>query len=272
MCDKEHLTDQEIAICAEAISSNKWKIVPEQWRSHLATCDECAGQLLAVSQIIDQQIDDNRELSPRVVKFRYRALAAAAVVVLLSTVYFLVQYNNSFDNNSVAYNTDSVINMGNASTIDSVFETSTLINEKKTVTTNNISNDKKVPVQKTENKTVEIKQQQNLIAYAPDNNMEKLVERFNNGALRGDNVIVKTNTEFEAVAGNVVVMWENPGNEELLIEVYNNIGNKLFETKTNGQFYNINAVKKPGLYYWKLISQDYDLLFCGKFKIVEALN
>lgn len=102
------------------------------------------------------------------------------------------------------------------------------------------------------------------LAYINHPQLEKLAQNYR-GSYRGEEVKVITKglilfNKTDSMA------WQNPNLEPLTIEIYNNKGAQSYSVTTNG-----NSVKIPnlqnGLYYWKLINQDYDLLFVGKIEV-----
>ncbi|MFW6202759.1 MAG: hypothetical protein ACOC30_00510, partial [Marinilabilia sp.] len=60
--------------------------------------------------------------------------------------------------------------------------------------------------------------------------------------------------------------WTNKEKEELIIEILDNKGDRILRDVTTGNRYRVENLGN-GLYYWKLISSDYDLLFCGRIRV-----
>ena len=104
----------------------------------------------------------------------------------------------------------------------------------------------------------------NLLAYAVNEELEKLVERYTETSLRGDfSVNIKSIIEIKSNE-DLVFEWNNTNKENLTLEFFNNSGDKLFEEKTSENRFTTTGLSNSGLYYWKLINEDFDLLFCGK--------
>ncbi|MGE0079577.1 MAG: hypothetical protein AB7S48_17080 [Bacteroidales bacterium] len=50
----EHLTEQEIAQCADAIREGSYASLPHAVREHVANCDECANEIAMVAEIVNE--------------------------------------------------------------------------------------------------------------------------------------------------------------------------------------------------------------------------
>ena len=103
----------------------------------------------------------------------------------------------------------------------------------------------------------------NMLAFAPHPDMEKLVSRSANGTLRGDDLQIITAIEWKTISGQLKLEWKNEESALLYIEIFDNQGQTIFKTETNGNFISLNTITRPGRYYWKLLNEDFDLLFCG---------
>jgi hypothetical protein len=88
--------------------------------------------------------------------------------------------------------------------------------------------------------------------------------------MRGSDVFVLSPHEIEYKQGSqILIKIENPENSPLILEFFNNKGEKLFEKETSEETCQVEKLTTPGLYYWKLLNQDFDLLYCGKIVIEE---
>lgn len=50
----EHLTEQEIAQCADAIREGSYASLPLAVREHVANCDECANEIAMVVETANE--------------------------------------------------------------------------------------------------------------------------------------------------------------------------------------------------------------------------
>lgn len=60
--------------------------------------------------------------------------------------------------------------------------------------------------------------------------------------------------------------WEGRKDERVYVIILDNFGNELFRFKTDKNQFTLSEKLDPGLYYWKLESEE-DLLFLGKFLV-----
>lgn len=54
-----HLTDEEVACCAEAFQNNTFEHIKKNTRNHLKHCHECANMVLAVHQVMYKMNGDD---------------------------------------------------------------------------------------------------------------------------------------------------------------------------------------------------------------------
>ena len=86
--NEAHLTEEELALCADALSADKYNELPASLRNHLKTCDSCANEVIQVQAIL--QTAENEAEGPvpvhkkKILKMpAYWLMGAAASVVLL---------------------------------------------------------------------------------------------------------------------------------------------------------------------------------------------
>jgi hypothetical protein len=88
--------------------------------------------------------------------------------------------------------------------------------------------------------------------------------------MRGDDISVLSPHKMEVKQGSeILIKIKNPENSSLIFEFFDNKNKKLFEKETTEETCQVKKLTKPGLYYWKLLNQDFDLLYCGKIIIEE---
>jgi predicted anti-sigma-YlaC factor YlaD len=66
MVAKSHLSDQQMARCAEAILENKFPLLPHNCRQHLKNCPACTSMVLMVAQITHdhENPEEKRDVLP----------------------------------------------------------------------------------------------------------------------------------------------------------------------------------------------------------------
>lgn len=241
----EHLTEQEVAQCAEAIRDGNYTSLPHAIKEHLANCDDCANEVAMVAELAnDIGVNQKKNKKPVRLWLTISGVAAASLTLLIIGHYFIDIANSDLSNpNSQFAKVDSTSLKPGTSV------TSIASSTKEQSTTAQ----KVVPVRK------EI-----LTAYTPNKDLEKLAENFKH-AYRGDVITVETPVEIN-LPGIDSLKWVNNDASKLTIMLLNNKGETVVSTVNQG-----NGIKIPtltsGLYYWKLINEDFDLLFCGKIRV-----
>lgn len=241
--ENKHLNDEQIATVADALNIDNVNSLPADVKNHIAECNECANKALIVSELsydynTKTSITKGYRTKNRFLKFSIIVLAAASIIILF--LVFYLQKPIKVDNN-IAENTDSVKVIEQIDTSRTLQDQEYIVEEKIKTTLNS-----------------------DLIAFAENDKFEKNFCRFANSATRSSIVTilspqiieVKNNTEIKIEW----IMTDSP----LFIEVFDNNGNKLLSEETSNSFMEINVVKNQGLYYWKVIDEDFNLIYCGK--------
>ncbi len=241
----EHLTEQEVAQCAEAIREGNYASLPHAIKEHLANCDDCANEVAMVAELAhDIEIDQKKNKKNIRLWLTISGAVAASLTLFIIGNFYLNHSSSNFSNqNNQLAKIDSLSSRTDTSV--PVIESNTKKQE--------IATKKTVPVRK------EI-----LAAYSPNKDLEKLAENFKQ-TYRGDEITVETPAEIN-LPGVDSLKWINNDASKLTVMLLNNKGETIASTITQG-----NGIKIPtltsGLYYWKLINEEFDLLFCGKIKV-----
>lgn len=241
----EHLTEQEIAQCADALISGKYDKLPSGIKEHLAVCNTCAGEVSVVAGLVAEVGSSEKEQKTPSRKRRWWIVALTSAAASLA-LFFIGNY---YLNNPQQIGQETALHDNAKSDTSAVA----------------VTPDESISISEKENPKKAAAQQKNLLAYAPHADLEKLANNFK-GAYRGGEVSVITPQEFTCSPTDSI-QWNNKEKIQLSVEFYNNQGAKISTMQTAG-----NSIVLPhlayGLYYWKLINDDFDLLFCGKL-IVE---
>lgn len=256
--NNSHLSEEQVALFAEALNSGELSNLPESVVKHYKQCNECAQEVLFVSQI-SQDLDDVQTYEKQdKTNYFYWIGAAAAIVILFGIVQF---FNSDSDTTKIVENSkpeiDSIKIEEKAQSADSANVLAEMEVTKKQLK----------PLKKTSKPETKNTNSENLLAYATNDDLEQLVERYKQGALRGDEISVKSPIHITSNVNDLTLEWTNTNQQELIVEFFNNKGEKLFEEITTDESLKLQKTEKKGLYYWKLINEDFDLLFCGKISL-----
>lgn len=255
----KHLTPEQLAVYAEHLQNENLQNVDASHVAHVKDCDACAHEIIFLTEMLADENSFKQQTNAKTADKKNKRyiswLAAAAVLTILTSLTFLL---HTFDKTTPDFAqqapTDTIVKQP-------VIKQNTLAKSDTTTTQKN-----KTPEN---SKPVIIKPKPKLkLAYVPNNQLEALVQRFDNGALRGIDISVKSPTTIVTKSSLVQLSWSNQNKIPLLVALYNNNGEKIKETETTDSVFQIKNTLPAGLYYWKLIdAEEFDLLFCGKIKI-----
>ncbi len=256
--EKHHLSEEEIALCAEAIAENRFSGLPESWREHMEHCTDCASEVMTVRELLAETEEESPTATHPHKKHNLRNLLfialAAASIATLSIIIFTPEKSKPDTAEMIAEMENSII-IPDSSEIP-------------------VADIAQIPIEETDanrdtkplENLPEQKQQEPLIAAAFQTHaeLEQLYQDFQ-GNYRGNNIIV-ISTETVNYPENQCLIWENPDQQNLVIEIWNNKAQLIEELQSE-----TNEIKIPelndGLYYWKLINEDFDLIYVGKIKV-----
>jgi len=256
-----HLTDEQIAISAEALNKHSFDSLSPDVKEHMQECDECSHYVLAVSETLQDLSDNETVKSDHHISFTKKALALAASLAIMVSVsfyfYSIIKPNHFLiginDQNSISQENCIIGNDKESSGLPCQPITQQQAKDKRTRQFEKLDQSNSSAHQ--------------LLAYAPSKQLNTLCERFIDAALRNADVKVESLHHIKSRSNQVELKWSKNNNQVLIVEVYNNTGEVIGEYVTNNSSIKPNCLTKPGLYYWKLLSEDFDLLFCGKISI-----
>lgn len=232
---KTHLSSEELAIAAEQIIRHK--NLPVAVRSHLDKCDSCKYELMTLIELLDENPGQNN------MNFRQRSgtwLAVAAAVIVLLTVGVWWTLNNNPKQNLQPEQITQQLDMKDSTINIADLEEEFSKEEKKQPT---LINDNQLA----------------LATFRPNPELERLSQRYQTEMRNAINALVQVKTNMDSIHFS----WDVDGN--LFFELYNNEGVLLEEIETSSRAASFK-VKQAGLYYFKLINQDFDLLWCGRIE------
>jgi len=245
---EKHLSTEELAYYSEMLAKNKLSNVPSNIIEHVENCDSCAIQAVDLSMIIENtEITKETNFEKKNLLFKYKYIAVAASILLPILTWLTI---NQLTDSKTAIIENIADNI--PLPIDSI--------EKK-------NNTKVLPNSK--DSVIKLNhKQKTLLAYnEPNKDLEKLADYFV-ANLRSEDINIITKSKLIIKENNEIILkWENIEEENLSVELFDNKYLLLESDEISGDSYKIKRNMKKGLYYWKLINEDYDLLFCGKIII-----
>lgn len=251
MENHNHLTEQQIAQCAEALKENQYTLLPATLRTHLSECNDCATEVIMIAELLEEV--ETSELKKKSDRNKLKIpfyISVAASILLFGAIYTYVDFKNSTESKPiVANNTINIINK----------------NEDTTSIQKQILAQKTETPQKQKKKDLKLTTKtKNQLAYTPNTQLEKLSQNFR-GTYRGNEVKIISPSLIES-SGETSLNWEKSDEQTLTIEIFNNTGELTYSLKTKTNAINLPPLPK-GLHYWKMINEEYDLLFVGKIII-----
>ncbi|MFP4042659.1 MAG: hypothetical protein ACLFT6_07905 [Bacteroidales bacterium] len=269
MSNDKHLTPEEIAQCAEAINDGRYERLNVSLRNHLNSCEDCAGEVMIISEV-SSELEGNSVLDPKPgnaytgKKLYIGLVVAAAATILFFIVPLLERGKNAVNDSAYVHESGGLPVFVVDEARDTVY--CRKHNKMEIAIKNNESSVIEEPGDKQEVAAQEEAKQKELLAeYQTNENLEQLYENLQ-GAYRSR--AVKVNTPPTITYAEIdSLSWENPENEKLYVEFFDNKGEEVQTLVVEEEQVLIPDLSR-GLYYWKLINEDFDLLFVGKI-IVE---
>jgi predicted DNA binding CopG/RHH family protein len=238
----KHLNPEQIAMCADALNTSTYDNLPESIKIHLEDCDDCAAEVVEVAQI-SYKYEKNIETKKKHIIFKQRLLYSLASVAAIALI-FLVFKSFIHQKNEVS-NIATISDTVDLKVTENLSDSSIILPSNHELIATDNKNDNKIKV------------------YQENKHLETLVNNFQDSYRSSDIRIISKNTVNCVMP--CTLKWDNPHSQELRFELFNNQEEVVFETITKSNQVSIDKIPK-GLYYWKLIDADYNLLFVGKIK------
>lgn len=261
---ERHLTYEELALYAEALQNGRPEDCPEAIRLHAETCNQCAGEAVELSLILDS-VSAEKPLTVKH-KTNYRLLymlaASAAVILLMISIFLYIEFQEDKPQ-QMAVTPDKIQNK-----LDTFQQKTT---EDSTYLTADGLPAKQIPTDGQANEQTPDTEPNDLYAEAfiPHEPTEQIVQRFE-ANLRGEGPEILSPLRMQISMGKAPVLrWEKSDNEMLTIEFFNHKAELMESRETLADSVAADVIKTPGIYYWKLYNSDFDLLFCGKISVTK---
>ena len=88
-----HLTEEELALYAEALNRGDLSNVSSSIRQHIAECDECAMEAINISDILSEEEEKTNLTTQKNQNKRKPLLILIASIVVVIIVIILILYN-----------------------------------------------------------------------------------------------------------------------------------------------------------------------------------
>lgn len=248
------LSEMQVAECAEAIRDNGLESVPEEIREHLRRCDRCASKVLAVSDLINLPEENSERSSRPLFPAWVRWGAVAAVVTLFVVGKFVMQRPSDKPEYSPVQTS-----VGTTTKTDS----QTAAHSLPEISGQEAGNGSRNVITRpsTESKGL-------LASYTPNQQLEKLSQRSLTGERSEGIVKVWSPNILEVQSDTVHLRWRNADRIQLIVAWFNNKGGLIKQVSTNEESIVVPKFQ-DGLYYWKLLNDEADLLYCGKVVVKQ---
>ncbi len=267
MIENGHLSDEASAVLVEALRHRKKVDMPEDVLNHVETCMECKEKIIDVVTFLRHPHAAPVTVTPVKIMSRRRwyfnkVAAVFAGIALLISVYFFVIKNPSFFNRYIA---DPVKGNPPEEMIQSETTGSTGTpgsKEEKAVRPRANGREPAAAAYANGNHKHKMTAQLPALRYQVNPNLENMIgSRLRSGLFE---VLTPQNNSVLTVP--IQFSWEN----ELLtihtLKIVNNMNDLLYQYAVKGKSFEFRGTLGPGLYYWKIESQN-ELLCVGKFFI-----
>jgi cytoskeletal protein RodZ len=272
----KHLTEEQIAQYAEALSEETSQHIDASLREHVKECDLCADEVATVSAMLDEGIasgsSDTRVRSiHRKVSF-WVSVAAGLVLLVSVGVYFLYfQSNHQPSTPLVAENQKEKAEDHQEQNNKDIKEENATDQFEESLTDSSEGDSEQLEDQiaKTDQQ-VTTKQDNNQLAeaYRPSSRLEQLSSRYDGVSMRSDGFEMRSKHILSTEKNDTLnISWIADQSQKLLFSLYDNKEQLVAENEVPVKGYSFVADYEKGLYYYKVVNQDFDLLYCGKIII-----
>lgn len=272
-----HLTDEGLSLCADALKLGRQDQLPEELRRHLEQCASCQEQTMALYALVADE--DYSGLGPHPVlepagepapastlKMWFRPLLLLLMAVLALFLYWQQQKNgqpSAAEENAPAFlppaSVDSIGAAVPLSPPQAKMQEESQKPENQPVQDIKASENQKSGIK---NRTSEVQGDLLAVNFAPSEALDPLVGAVTRSG--GLSVIRPDNGAELEIGQRVVFSWQTQAEQPLTLRLLNNREEEVFSLAAKGGSLESPVALAPGLYYWKLETED-DLIYVGKF-------
>lgn len=280
--DQKHLSDEQMALYVDALRAEKTDDLSPEILSHIEKCKPCHRQAIDLYSMLDEvdyaDVGPHPTLDKRSAKIfnmpRLLMRLAAAIALLVVALYFFNR-NGDIDNpgDIVKENTPNeqqhVANKEEPIDLKEPSLEENLIPQKEEVIVKDapvkVAPPKKETPQPKSTNPVNNENTRQLFAanFSPSEQWEELINE-NVRSTSFEVLSPKSATSFKPNT-KISFQWKGANANRYLI-IMNNKGNEIHKVKVITNSFELDAKLDPGLYYWKLDSDD-DLLHVGNFVV-----
>lgn len=262
LTEEGHLTEEGIALYAETLQSENWTDLAKAVSLHIEDCSLCHGEALALYAILSEMEKASQERtvdkSQTRKLIRMRFIRWAMVAVLAGLSFYFYRY------------------LDRPPTPNQIQQDRPIADEDK-------EKDEAIPIVKDESEpttpkkenteppsipTTPVPKADSRVLYAsnfvPSAQMEALLE----DAMRGDDLelISPIQPAVFPLGENILFEWTGTIEEALFLQIENNVGEEVYQTALAALRFDYQPDLPPGLYYWRLESEE-DLLMLGRLEL-----
>ncbi len=267
MLENGHLSDEASAVLVEALRHRKKVDVPADVLNHVETCKECKDKIIDVVTFLRHPHAAPIRVTPVKTKIQRswyfsKVAAVFAVFALLISVYFFVIKNPSFFGR---FTSDSFDDIPQEEVIQSETTDSTGIKSSKEEGTIRPEANGRVPAAAADangSQRQKTTAQLPALRYQVNPNLENMIgSRLRSGLFEAltpkNNSVLTIPIQFS---------WKKEFLTPHTLKIVNNMNDLLYQFAVKGNSFEFTGNLQPGLYYWKIESQN-ELLYVGKFFI-----
>ncbi len=257
--EEGHLNDESIARYVEVLQSENWDSLPEEIQQHIESCTNCHQQALDLYAIVSHSATNvGRHKAPqqeggRILRMRIMRWAMVAVLAGLS-FYFYRYLDRQKPVNNIEIDGPS------ANDPNQVEDTKSIVEEDAANSTpkkEDTANPPKSTIPKPDKDVRELY----AANFVPSESMELLLA----DQLRSGNIelIAPDTEEPTGWRDGISFEWSGVNAEGLSLRLEDNQAEVLYEKAVEDLRHTINLDLEPGIYYWRLESEE-DLLMLGR--------
>lgn len=282
-----HLTDEGLSLCADALKLGRQDQLPEELRGHLEQCASCQEQTMALYALVADEdysglgphpaLEPAGEPAPAAtLKMWFRPLLLLLMAVLALFLFLQQQRQRAQPSEAEARSPAAVPPVVS----DSLEATSPLSPpqaraESKDVKPGLSPNPDTAGAGASRNSKIANRRSQissgppetdanPLLAasFTPSETLDPLAGAITRSG--GLSAIRPANGADLEIGQGVVFSWQTLAEQPLTLRLLNNREEEIFNHPVEGGRFESPAALEPGLYYWKLETED-DLIYVGKF-------
>jgi hypothetical protein len=241
---EDHLSDETIALYVDAMLQNKENNLPPIVLEHVENCLQCKKNVFAIYEINKNNADSIENNSPELKNNTGNFLRIAATLILIIGIGYLL-YNIIGNHQTKTTPITDFKSIENQHKVNSP-------PEKDSATT---TPQKSLP-------GPQIKQNE----LALNTRESEMFEGLINSSYRSNEVEITSPrlNQLFSPAQSVLFQFKTDNPSTYMIKLYNNKGEKIFQSEAfSNTSYPLRKKLPIGLYYWKLEMQE-DLLYVGK--------